>query len=76
MFNLGSSYFHVALTTVRHLLNDNFDNKRRYVDDDDDDDDDDMTVVVSAVRVRETAVSLRLHAVERRRAWMTDVIRR
>jgi len=21
MFNLGSSYFHVALTTVRHLLN-------------------------------------------------------
>ena len=22
MFNLGSSYFHVALTTVRHLLND------------------------------------------------------
>jgi len=24
MFNLGSSYFHVALTTVRHLLNANF----------------------------------------------------
>jgi len=22
MFNLGSSYFHVPLTTVRHLLND------------------------------------------------------
>ena len=24
MFNLGSSYFHVALTTVRHLLNVNY----------------------------------------------------
>ena len=51
MFNLGSSYFHVALTTVRHLLTVDY----AAADDDSDDDSDDVSARGTHERSDDTA---------------------